>query len=62
MQKKLPESNGIQHMHFQAKNKEEIVDLHEYYAKNYKYLVSSLIKINDDTSTKDMILSFSGFI
>lgn len=54
---KLPESNGIQHMHFQAKNKEEIVDLHEYYAKNYKYLVSSLIKINDDTSTKDMILS-----
>ena len=26
-------------MHFQAKNKEEIVDLHEYYAKNYKYLV-----------------------
>ena len=33
---KLPESNGTQHMHFQAKNKEQI---------------------NDDTSTKDMILS-----
>ena len=54
---KLPESNGTQHMHFQAKNKEQIIDLHEYYAKNYKYLVLSMIKINDDTSTKDMILS-----
>ena len=31
-------------MHFQAKNKEEIVDLHEYYAKDYRYLVSSLDK------------------
>ena len=54
---KLPESNGTQHMHFQAKNKEQIIDLHEYYAKNYKYLVLSMIKINNDTSTKDMILS-----
>ena len=49
---KLPESNGTQHMHFQAKNKEQIIDFHDY-----RYLITSLIKINDDTSTKDMILS-----
>ena len=54
---KLPESNGTQHMHFQAKNKEQIIDFHEYYTKDYRYLITSLIKINDDTSTKDMILS-----
>ena len=53
----LPESNGTQHMHFQAKNKEQIIDFHEYYTKDYRYLITSLIKINDDTSTKDMILS-----
>ena len=44
-------------MHFQAKNKEQIIDFHEYYTKDYRYLITSLIKINDDTSTKDMILS-----
>ena len=54
---KLPESNGTQHMRFQAKNKEQIIDFHEYYTKDYRYLITSLIKINDDTSTKDMILS-----
>ena len=50
-------SKRTQHMHFQAKNKEQIIDFHEYYTKDYRYLITSLIKINDDTSTKDMILS-----
>ena len=49
--------NQTEHMHFQAKNKEQIIDFHEYYTKDYRYLITSLIKINDDTSTKDMILS-----
>lgn len=54
---KLPESNGIQHMHLQAKDKEQIIDFHEYYTKEYRYLITSYIKINDDTSIKDMMLS-----
>lgn len=57
---KLTDEEGNQYMHFQGKNKEEIIDYCEYYGKNYiTYEVVSRIKINDDTSIRDMILALS---
>lgn len=58
---KLEDTAGNKYMHFQAKDKEEIVDFCEYYGKDYTtYDVIAYIKINDDTAIKDMILSLSG--
>lgn len=49
------------YMHFQAKDKEDIIDVCEYYGDNYyRYRVVSVIKIEEDSTVKDMILSVSG--
>lgn len=57
---KLTDASGNQYMHFQAKGKENIIDFREYYGKDYTtYEVVAQIKINDDTTIKDMILSIS---
>lgn len=47
-------------MHFQAKNKEEIIDYSEYYGKDYTtYHVTSHIKVNEDSSVKNMLLALA---
>ena len=57
---KLTDSSGHQYMHFQARNKEEIIDIREYYGDNYtEYDVLSFINVSEDTSIKDMILSIA---
>lgn len=57
---KLTDEKGKQYMHFQAKDKEQTIDYREYYGNNYRtYEVVSVIQNNDDTSTKDMILSIA---
>lgn len=57
---KLTDEDGNQYMHIQGKNKDEIIDYCEYYGKdNTIYKVVSYIKIDNDTSTRDMILSLS---
>lgn len=57
---KLTDSAGNQYMYFQAKNSKELIDYREYYAKDYiNYEVISRIKISEDTTIKDMILTIS---
>lgn len=57
---KLTDKSGNQYMHFQAKDKEEIIDFCEYYGNDYTtYDVTGRINIDEDTSIKDMILSIS---
>lgn len=57
---KLTDESGNQYMHFQAKDKDTIIDYCEYYGQNYTtYNITAYINISDDTSIKNMILSIS---
>lgn len=55
---KLTTADGTQYMLIQAKSKDGIIDLREYYTDKYRYKIISVIENNDDsTSIKDMVLS-----
>lgn len=57
---KLTDEAGNRYMHFQAKDKESIIDYREYYGAGYTtFEVTSIINISDDTTTKNMILSIA---
>lgn len=56
---KLTDDSGNKYMHFQAKDKDKIIDFCEYFGKDFTvYDVIAEIK-SDDTSVKDMIISLS---
>jgi len=57
---KLTDEAGNRYMHFQAKDKESIIDYREYYgSNNTTFEVVSIIKISDDPAIKNMILSIA---
>lgn len=56
---KLKDGNGNQYFHFQAKDKETFIDYRGFYTDKYIYDVSCEIKVSDDETIKNMMLSIA---